>query len=222
MIYLSHGQGKPTETKNSIQTPFGAKTRTGTNFKPTGSGLLPEKDEDKMDEQKIYYTGREEGDYEDGRNIYWVSLCDTKDIIEEEGADVHTDCTGDMSTYGYPHPDYKDFDSIEDYVDCLNEKLYSKKELEEIHSLLDAIKENYDEDGEIKEEEAEDFFRFSKELERLFDLLDQQACYDSHVKLIKEAEEELGIKPSQIIVTVEGDKYSHPTGEEYIKMYSED
>ena len=97
-----------------------------------------------------------------------------------------------------------------------------KEELEEIRSLLDAIKENYDEDGELKEEEAEDFLGFSKELERLCDLLDQQACYDSHVKLIKEAEEELGIKPSQIIVTIEGDKYSHPTGEEYIKMYSED
>lgn len=79
-----------------------------------------------------------------------------------------------------------------------------------------------DEDGELKEEEAEDFLGFSKDLERLCDLLDQQACYDSHVKLIKEAEEDLGIKPSQIIVTVEGDKYSHTTGEEYIKMYSED
>lgn len=172
--------------------------------------------------QKVYYTGGEEGGYEDERSVYWVALCDTKDIIEEEGADVHTNCRGDLSTYGYPHPDYKNFDSIEDYVDCLNEKLYSKKELEEIHSLLDAIKESYDEDGELKEEEAEDFFRFSKELERLCDLLDQQACYDSHVKLIKEAEEKLGIKPSQIIVTVEGDKYSHPTGEEYIKMYSEE
>lgn len=86
--------------------PSGEKTRTGTNFKPTGSGLLPEKDKDKdMSEQKIYYTGRDEGGFEDGRSVYWVSLCDTKDIIEEEGADVHTDWTGDMSTYGYPHQD---------------------------------------------------------------------------------------------------------------------
>lgn len=179
-----------------------------------------------MNEQKIYYTGGEEGDYEDGRTVYWVSLCDTKDIIEEKEADVHTDCTGDMSTYGYPHPDYKDFDSIEEYIDCLNEKLYSKEELEEIHSLLEAIKENYDEDGKLKEE-AEEFLGLSKELERLYELLDKQACYDSHVKLIKEAEEELDIKPSQIIVTVENiptenGKFKHPTGEEYIKMYSED
>lgn len=191
-----------------------------------------------MSEQKIYYTGGEEGGYEDERCVYWVALCDTKDIIEEEEADVHTNCWGDLSTYGYPHPNYKNFNSIEDYVDCLNEKLYSEKELKEIQSLLDAIKENYDEnDGELIDEEytdecymtrstAKDFLESSKELERLCELLDQQACYDSHVELIKEAKEELGIEPSQIIVSVEdipteGGKFRHPTGEEYLKMYSE-
>lgn len=174
----------------------------------------------------IFDTGREEGDSdENGRYIYWVSLCDTKNIIEYLDANVHTDCCGDLSTHGSPHPDYTNYYSIENYVDRINEKLYSEKELKEIQSLFDAIKVNYDEDG--GELIDKDFLQDSKEIERLSELLDCQDCYETHAELIRQAKEQLGIKPEQIVIGVESwqtndGKYRHPNAEEYLKAYSQE
>lgn len=138
-----------------------------------------------------FYEGVCEGETFEEGSAFCTRLLDTADIIEEEDYDVPTDNNGNLLAYAL-YPDYQDVDDIRCFIDNVNPCLFTDAEISEMESLLDSLIEDY------YDEESDDMFEGNqRELGRLVDLFDRQCGWESHMKLIEEAES-IGINADQI------------------------
>lgn len=142
-----------------------------------------------------FYEGVCEGETFDEGSAFCTRLLDTAEIIEEAGYDVLTDNNGNLLAYAL-YPNYRDVDDIRCFISNVNTSLFTDTEISEMESLLDSLIEDYYD--EESDEFSDDMFEGNqRELGRLVDLFDRQCDWESHMKLIEEAES-IGINANQI------------------------